>query len=87
MKLAEVRGYPIDTYPIFPSNKTNKFRDSQTYVNCNDIIEIGAAEFYRMISEGKVSRLSGKMSEEELAIVANGVRKSPLVEGRIKELF
>lgn len=87
LKLAQLRGYPIDTYPIFLGNKTNKFRDSQTYVNCNDIVEIGASDFYRMISDGKVRRLSGKMSEEELAIVANGVRKSTVVEGRIKELF
>lgn len=58
-----------------------------TYVNCNTIIEVSVSEFGRLIKEGKVYRLSGRIDELGLSLIANGVKLSPEVERRIKDLF
>lgn len=48
---------------------------------------VGEAEFGRLINEGKVHRLEGRIDELGMSLIANGVKLSPEVERRIKDLF
>ena len=57
------------------------------YVNCNNVIEVSETVFGRLIKEGKVHRLSGQIDELGMSLIANGVKLSPEVERRIKDLF
>jgi len=86
-RLAKLKGWDMNTFPVFPRNSKNKFTKEQTYVNCNHVIEIGEAEFGRLIQTGKVHRLDGVIDELGLQLIANGVKLSTEVERRIKELF
>jgi hypothetical protein len=77
----------LNTFPVFVKNDINKFTKSQTYINCNNVIEISETEFGKLIKDGKVHRLEGKIDAQGLQLIANGVKLSPEVEGRIKDLF
>lgn len=48
---------------------------------------VGEAEFGRLINEDKVHRLEGRIDEFGMSLIANGVKLSPEVERRIKDLF
>ena len=65
----------------------NQFQRDMTYVNCNNVIEVSDLEFGKLIKEGKVHRLSGHIDELGMSLIANGVKLSPEVERRIKDLF
>ena len=65
----------------------NKFTKNQTYINCNNVIEISETEFGKLIKDGQVHRLDGQIDAKGLQLIANGVKLSPEVEGRIKDLF
>lgn len=86
-RLAKLKGYDLNTFPVFPKNDVNKFTREQTYINCNNVIEISENEFGKMIKGGTVHRLEGQIDELGLQLIANGVKLSPDVEGRIKDLF
>lgn len=86
-RLAKLRGLDLNTFPVFTRNNVNKFQRDMTYVNCNNVIEVSEAEFGQLIKDGKVHRLEGKLDEYSMALIANGVRLSPDVERRIKDLF
>ena len=86
-RLAKLRGLDLNTFPVFTRNNVNKFQRDMTYVNCNNVIEVSEAEFGQLIKNGKVHRLEGKLGEFSMALIANGVRLSPDVERRIKDLF
>lgn len=73
--------------PVFPKNTVNKFTKEQTYVNCNNVVEISEADFAKLIQEGKVHRLDGYIDELGLQLIGNGVKLSTEVEYRIKDLF
>ena len=77
----------MNTFPVFTKNKTNLFTKDQTYINCNNVIEISETEFGKLIKEKKVHRLDGCIDKQGLQLIANGVRLSPEVERRIKDLF
>ena len=85
--LAKLRGFDLNTFPVFTRNEVNKFQRDMTYVNCNNVIEVSEAEFGQLIKDGKVHRLDGKLDELSMALIANGVKLSPDVERRIKDLF
>lgn len=51
------------------------------------MIEISESEFGKLRSEGKVILLDGVIDENGLQLIANGVKLSPEVEMRIKDLF
>lgn len=53
----------------------------------DNVIEVSEAEFGKLIKDGKVHRLGGKMDELSMTLIANGVKLSPEVERRIKDLF
>ena len=86
-RLAKLRGLDLNTFPVFTHNEVNKFQRDMTYVNCNNVIEVSEAEFGQLIKDGKVHRLDGKLDELSMALIANGVKLSPDVERRIKDLF
>lgn len=86
-RLAKLRGLDLNTFPVFTRNNVNKFQRDMTYVNCNNVIEVSEAEFGQLIKDGKVHRLDGKLDELSMALIANGVKLSPDVERRIKDLF
>jgi len=86
-RLAKLRGLDLSTFPVFTRNEVNKFQRDMTYVNCNNVIEVSEAEFGQLIKDGKVHRLDGKLDELSMALIANGVKLSPDVERRIKDLF
>ena len=86
-RLAKLRGFDLNTFPVFTRNEVNKFQRDMTYVNCNNVIEVSEAEFGQLIKDGQVHRLDGKLDELSMALIANGVKLSPDVERRIKDLF
>jgi hypothetical protein len=86
-RLAKLKGYDLNTFPVFTKNDINKFTKDQTYINCNNVIEISESEFGKLRSEGKVILLDGVIDENGLQLIANGVKLSPEVEMRIKDLF
>ena len=86
-RLAKLKGLDLNTFPVFPKNDTNKFTKELTYINCNNVIEISENEFGKLVKEGKVHRLDGQIDALGLQLIAKGVKLSPEVEGRIKDLF
>lgn len=86
-RLAKLKGLDLNTFPILTRNDVNQFQRDLTYVNCNNVIEISDLEFGKLIKEGKVHRLSGHIDELGMSLIANGVKLSPEVERRIKDLF
>ena len=86
-RLAKLKGWDMNTFPVFPKNSVNKFTKEQTYVNCNNVIEIGETDFGKLIQMGKVHRLDGYIDELGLQLIGNGVKLSSEVERRIKDLF
>lgn len=86
-KLAKMKGMDLNTFPIFTRNDVNKLQKEMTYVNCNAVIEVSESEFGKLIKDGKVHRLSGHIDELGLSLIAKGVKLSPEVERRIKDLF
>lgn len=86
-RLAKLKGFDMNTFPVFTKNKVNKFSKEQTYVNCNHVFEISESAFGKLIKDGKVHRLSGTIDALGLQLIANGVKLSTEVERRIKDLF
>ena len=86
-RIAKLKGLDLNTFPILTRNEVNQFQRDMTYVNCNSVIEISESEFGKLIKDGKVHRLSGHIDELGMSLIANGVKLSPEVERRIKDLF
>lgn len=86
-RIAKLKGLDLNTFPILTRNEVNQFQRNMTYVNCNSVIEISESEFGKLIKEGKVHRLSGHIDELGMSLIAKGVKLSPEVERRIKDLF
>lgn len=86
-RLARLRGLDLNTFPVFTRNEVNKFQRDMTYVNCNNVIEISESDFGQLIKEGKVHRLDGRLDDADMQLIANGVKLSKDVPGRIKDLF
>ena len=86
-RLATLKGWDMNTFPVFVKNDENKFTKEHTYVNCNNVIEINKTEFGKLIKTGKVRSMEGKIGELGLQLIGNGVKLSTEVERRIKNLF
>ena len=87
VRRAQVLGYDLNTYPVFPATPTNQFKKPQTYVDCNLPIETTHEEFVRLIRSGKIYELSGIFDEASLQLIRNGIKLSSIVEERIKQMF
>ena len=86
-RLAQLRGLDLNTFPVFTKNDVNKFQRDMTYINCNNVFEVTEAEFGQLIKDKKVYRLDGRLDEQSMLLIANGVKLSKDVPGRIKDLF
>lgn len=87
-KLALNKGWDINTFPVFVADEnTNQFKESQTYVNCNEYYEITVTEFVDLQNKGEVRLLLGKFSDSDLALLANGIKLSTQIPRDIKEMF
>lgn len=86
-RIAQIRGLDLNTFPVFTKNDVNKFQKDMTYVNCNNVIEVGEVTFGQLIKEGKIHRLDGVLDKLSMDLIAKGVKLSPDVERRIKDLF
>lgn len=80
-------GLDLRTYPIFESNDTNKLNKEKSYINCNSPIEVSHTYFSELVNDRKVYQLPGNFDNESLAVIAEGVKCSKLVENRIKQMF
>ena len=87
IRRAEVLNYDINTYPVFHSNDINKLTKDQTYIDCNSPIEISHGEFSNLLKDDKIYELTGYFDANSLAIIINGVKRSSVVEQRIKNLL
>ena len=86
--LSERKGWDINTFPVYAANEsTNKFQEALTYVNCNRCYEISVSDFVDLMEKGEVRLLQGHFPEADMQLIANGVKLSPVIERRIKELF
>ena len=86
-RIAQLKGLDMNTFPMFTRNKVNKFQKEITYVNCNNVIEVSQSEFGKLIKDEKVHRLNGHIDEQGMSLIVNGVKLSPEVERRIKDLL
>ena len=86
-RLAQLRGWDMNTFPVLKKDDVNKFTKELTYLNCNNVIRCGLGEFSRMLRDGKVHRLDDNLTESDLKLVAKGVKLSTIVPENIKKLF
>ena len=87
MRIAILQGYDMNTFPVFTQTEENRFRKPQTYVNCNKVVELTDEEFGNLVKNGTIHKLSGNIGQSGLVLIANGIKLSPDIEGRIKRLF
>ncbi len=87
IRRASVLGYDLNTYPVFTANETNQFKKPQTYIDCNRPIETTQEEFSELLRKDKVYELPGVFDEASLSLILAGVKCSPLVEERIKQML
>lgn len=87
MRIAVLQGYDMNTFPVFTANDENKFRKPQTYVNCNNVVELTDEQFGSLIKGGKIYKLNGNIGQLGLSLIAKGIKLSPDIEGRIKRMF
>ena len=87
IRVAMLRGYDINIFPVLLKKDTNKFREPQTYINCNNVIEISSSDFGDLIKTGKIRKLDGVIDNIDMQLIAKGVKLSPDVPLRIKKLF
>jgi len=87
MRIAQLHGYDMNTFPVFLKDDVNMFNKPQTYVNCNNVVELSDKDFGKIIKDGKVHKLNGHIDANGLKLIANGIKLSPDIEGRIKKMF
>lgn len=87
VRRAQLLGYDLNTYPVFPATEKNQLRKPQTYIDCNRPIETSPEEFSELLRTEKVYEMSGEFDEASLSLILKGVKISNLVEERIKRLL
>lgn len=86
-RLAQFKGWDLNTFPCFKQNKQNSFQQDLTYVNCNNIFQCEKKDFIKWLKNGVIKPLEGKMNETDMELIAKGVKKSSMVAQEIKDLF
>jgi len=87
-ELSRRLGWDINTFPVYAANeKTNKFRESLTYVNCNRCYDIPVSDFVDLMKKGEVRLLQGVFTETDLQLITKGVLYSTQVTRDVKKLF
>ncbi len=86
-RLAQLKGWDVNTFPCFKKSTDNLFDRELTFINCNNIITCTKKDFTKMLSNGSVVSLEGRLTDNDMKLVAQGVKKSITVPKEIKELF
>ncbi len=76
----------MDVYPVFTPDDENKFT-KETYINCNQVVELSDEEFGKLVKEKKIRLDKGIIGKEGLSKIAAGIKCSPDIERKIKKLF
>ena len=80
--------WDISTFPVYKADdKTNKFKEPLTYVNCNQCYEISVHDFVDLMEKGRVRLLQGAFSESDLQMISDGVKASSQITRDVKLLF
>lgn len=53
IRIARLKGYDVNTFPVLKRDDVNKFRKEFTYVNCNDVVETTEQEFKELLKQGR----------------------------------
>lgn len=72
---------------LYGATVTNQLKKPQTYIDCNQPIEVTHEQFIELLKTGRVYELSGVFDAASLSLIIKGVRCSTLVEERIKNLL
>ena len=81
-------GWDINTFPVYKADdKTNQFKESLTYVNCNRCYEISVSDFVDLLDKREIRLLKGNFSEYDLSLIAKGVKASTQITRAVKNLF
>lgn len=72
---------------LLQKSTDNLFDRELTFINCNNIITCTKKDFTKMLSNGSVVSLEGRLTDNDMKLVAQGVKKSITVPQEIKELF
>lgn len=88
IRLATIRKWDINTFPVFMNDKENQFT-KPTYIDCNNLVELTEEEFSEYRDKGYIirSRNDGHINEQGLQIIAQGIKLSTQIEDEIKDLF
>ncbi len=84
---AKVLNFDLNTYPVFPSDGTNMLKKDQTYIDCNNPVELSHEEFSNLLNNNKIYELPGHFDANSVAIIIKGVKCSKIVEQRIKDML
>lgn len=87
MRLCKLKGYDLNTMPVFTSNEENKFKKAQTYINCNHLVELSEEHFGELVQRALIRKVEGNLNELDLELIAKGIKASPDIEHRVKALF
>ena len=88
IRLAMVRNWDLNTFPVFMNDTRNKFK-KPTYINCNNLVEMTEEDFSEYRAKGYIrkSENDGFIDEQGLAIIAKGIKLSTQIEDETKDLF
>ena len=75
-----------NTIPCLSPNAGNGFR-TLTFVNCNQVYEYDSDAFLKELSGGRVKKMEGRLTAEEMLMLVKGIRLSRTVSDAIKKLF
>lgn len=88
IRLAQVRHWNMNTFPMFVPDDFNHFPKT-TYVNCNAYYELTDAEFGGLCKSGKITRAynDSRIDPKQMRFIVNGIRLSTEIPDNIKDLF
>lgn len=88
LRLAKVRNWNMNTFPMFVSDEYNHFRET-TYVNCNECCEVTEEQFGDLCKAGIISRAYGdsQINPNLMHLIVTGIRLSTEIPDEIKDLF
>ena len=86
IRLAQARNWPIDSYPVVRKNEVNKLTDD-SYVNCNEFIELTEEQFGGLYKDGYIHREKGGgvMEEADMIRIRHGIDISLNITDEDKE--
>ena len=88
LRLAQIRGYNINTYPVVQPDVLNGF-SQPTYINCNQVWELDEEQFGDLFKAGQIrnTQSDGCLDDVDMKRISNGIKLSTEVPDNIKELF